>query len=356
MAFCLIGIGTNLGDRKAQLDAALRRIDQHPSIRVIRVSRPIETAPVGGPGGQDCFLNAAIVVETELEPTCLLRETARIERAAGRDRETVRPAWSARPLDLDILLYDQRVVDEPRLQIPHPMMVARRFVLQPAAEIAGNMVHPLCQQSVERLWQHLRDTPDRYAILSYAAGELAAKIARSANVVLLSGPPSPWIERGSVESTSSVFDSGRALESATRARECLQHRAWSQPSESEWPGCLADFWLEEWNMFESDKVWGAPTGFPTDSSVTNASRPLDHSRAVHQPKLLLIPPRETEVAKRAAQSGLGATRGWPNWSTIEKQLMERATRMRIPFVRIRSNDREDTIRIAAGAIRAMLQQ
>ena len=138
-----ISLGSNLGDRKAQLESALAALADAPDVIVRAASSFHVTPPVGGPGGQGAFLNAAAALETSLEPTDLLSLLQSIEHRAGRVR-TVR--WGERPLDLDLLLYGDRRLhtsrcpvggrDEIELIVPHPRLAVRRFVLAPLAEIA----------------------------------------------------------------------------------------------------------------------------------------------------------------------------------------------------------------------------
>jgi 2-amino-4-hydroxy-6-hydroxymethyldihydropteridine diphosphokinase len=144
----LIGLGSNLGDRKAQLDAAVAALAAAPSVALRAVSRYHETAPVGGPEGQGDYLNAAAAVETTLEPLALLHVLQEIERRAGRVR-TVR--WGPRTLDLDLLLFGDRVIATGELQVPHPRMAERLFVLVPLAEIAPGAVDPVTGRTVAAL-------------------------------------------------------------------------------------------------------------------------------------------------------------------------------------------------------------
>jgi 2-amino-4-hydroxy-6-hydroxymethyldihydropteridine diphosphokinase len=112
------------------------------------------TQPVGGPPGQGPFLNAAALVETSLVPRQVVARLLEIERAAGRTRHV---RWDARPLDLDLLLYDRQQISEDGVETPHPRMNCRRFVLDPAAEIAPYMVHPACGWTVGALARQLRE-------------------------------------------------------------------------------------------------------------------------------------------------------------------------------------------------------
>jgi 2-amino-4-hydroxy-6-hydroxymethyldihydropteridine diphosphokinase len=123
-----IGLGSNLGDRRARLGEAVRRLGE--SGVVAAVSSLYETAPVGGPE-QGPFLNAVAVIDTALAPRDLLEFCRGVEGEAGRRR---RVRWGPRTLDLDLLLYDRAVVNEPGLQVPHPRLTLRRFALEPLAE------------------------------------------------------------------------------------------------------------------------------------------------------------------------------------------------------------------------------
>jgi len=123
-----IGLGSNLGDRAAHLDAGLRGLGALGE--VVAVSSVYETAPMGGPE-QPSYLNAVVVLDTDLAPRRLLDECLAIEAATGRER---RERWGPRTLDLDLLLYGAETIDEPGLVVPHPRMRERRFVLAPLLE------------------------------------------------------------------------------------------------------------------------------------------------------------------------------------------------------------------------------
>jgi 2-amino-4-hydroxy-6-hydroxymethyldihydropteridine diphosphokinase len=128
VARAALGLGSNLGDRRSVLAAAVRRLRQAGP--VVAVSSVYETAPVGGPP-QGRFLNAVAVVETTLSPRQLLELAQAAEREAGR-RRLVR--WGPRLLDVDVLLYEGLAVEEPGLRVPHPRLTARRFALEPLVE------------------------------------------------------------------------------------------------------------------------------------------------------------------------------------------------------------------------------
>lgn len=128
-----IGLGSNLGDRSALLDEALRLIDERVG-RVVRVSSYYETEPWGFQS-DNLFLNAAALVITTLSPQHCLKETQHIERQLGRVDKTVDGAFQDRPIDIDLLMYDDLEVNEPDLTLPHPHIEEREFVQIPLQEI-----------------------------------------------------------------------------------------------------------------------------------------------------------------------------------------------------------------------------
>jgi len=146
-----IALGSNLGDRAAHLRSAtaeLRNI-----LHDLRASSIHETDPVDVPDEQPPYLNGAVVGETGLEPEALLNELMRIERAHGRTRPSVR---AARTLDLDLILYGDRIIRAGGLDVPHPRFRERSFVLEPLAEIAPEMVDPVTGLSLRELFDRSR--------------------------------------------------------------------------------------------------------------------------------------------------------------------------------------------------------
>jgi len=136
VAVAYLGLGSNLGDRRANLQGALRLLRRAGLVR--RVSSLYETVPVGPE--QPMFYNAACEFETDLQPRDLLRLVQEVEREMGRPEDDER--WGPRLIDIDILLYDEEAVEEEGLVIPHSEMRKRAFVLVPLTEIAAEVRHP----------------------------------------------------------------------------------------------------------------------------------------------------------------------------------------------------------------------
>ena len=136
---CLIALGSNLGDRLANLRAGVDGIVSATGIDVAATSALYETAPVGGPDDQGPYLNAALVADTTLGARDVLRLLHRIEASRERRRAV---HWGPRTLDLDLLVYGDLVSEDADLQVPHPRMQDRRFVMVPVCDLAPRLVHP----------------------------------------------------------------------------------------------------------------------------------------------------------------------------------------------------------------------
>ena len=145
------GLGSNLGNREANLVRAIARIDACEDICVKEKSGFYETKPVGGPPQPD-YLNCAIVLEMEIEPQALLKEFKKIEGELGRKPDV---RWGPRIIDLDILLYGERVVNDNNLKIPHERMHERIFVLEPLCEISPDIRHPVLGRKISEILKEL---------------------------------------------------------------------------------------------------------------------------------------------------------------------------------------------------------
>lgn len=145
-ATCAIALGSNLGESQTILESALHQLDRAEGIELIRRSSWYRTAPVGPP--QPDYLNGCATLRTRQSPERLLQTLLDIERQFGRVR---RERWGARTLDLDLLLYDDVILDTPFLQLPHPRMTERAFVLVPLAEIAPDWLEPKSKKAIADL-------------------------------------------------------------------------------------------------------------------------------------------------------------------------------------------------------------
>jgi 2-amino-4-hydroxy-6-hydroxymethyldihydropteridine diphosphokinase len=150
-----IGLGSNLGDRPANIRRALSLLAS-PVTQVLRVSSLLDNPAVGGPPGSPDFLNAAAEISTTLPPREFLSRLLEVESELGRVR---RQGWDDRVIDLDLLLYGDLIVDEPGLSIPHPRLHQRRFVLQPLAQIAPNLLHPRLGRPIQALLDEIPPLP-----------------------------------------------------------------------------------------------------------------------------------------------------------------------------------------------------
>lgn len=158
MANVYIGLGTNLGDKEQNLRDAVHRIEEQIG-KVLSLSAFYVTAPWGF-ASENSFLNAAACVETQLSPLEVLQETQTIERELGRTKKSVNGAYSDRLIDIDLLLYDDLVLsatsaDGAELNLPHPLMAQRDFVMRPLAEIAPALRHPVLKRTMKEILDEL---------------------------------------------------------------------------------------------------------------------------------------------------------------------------------------------------------
>jgi 2-amino-4-hydroxy-6-hydroxymethyldihydropteridine diphosphokinase len=240
MAHALIALGSNLGDRATLLQEAVASLAGSAGVRLIRHSSWVETAPIGGPAGQQPFLNGAVVVETSLEPEALHALLLDLECRAGRQRER---RWGPRTLDLDLLLYDDCVRQTPKLHIPHPRLALRRFVLAPAAEVAPEMRHPQIGWTIRQLLDHLDHAVPYFAIAasSAAVAEWLADFASQAAGCRLIADPLAGLPP--VHAAVGAANLGQAppLEQARLRTPAIDRRTWPDPL----CPAVSSFWIEQ---------------------------------------------------------------------------------------------------------------
>lgn len=254
MAICLIGLGSNVGHRQQTLEHAVKRLPEAPGVELLATSSWHRTLPAGGPSGQEAFLNGAVLLRTSLAPESLLVWLKRIEVELGREPSGER--WGPRAIDLDLLLYDEHVTSSASLTLPHPRMAWRRFVLEPAAEIAGAMVHPPTGWSIGRLLDHLNATPFYLAI----AGPIGVGKTRLAKT-LADRARARWIREEPNLERLDAFYRDPASRAWAMEVEFLDQRvrllstSALMGQDSELP-TISDFWFEQSMAFAG--VWLEP--------------------------------------------------------------------------------------------------
>jgi 2-amino-4-hydroxy-6-hydroxymethyldihydropteridine diphosphokinase len=242
MARCLIGCGSNLGKRREQLDRAVELLRFMPGVALVAVSRFRETRPVGGPAGQDAYLNGACLIETDLPPEDVLGMLAAVENTLHRERHE---RWGERTIDLDLLLYDDLVVETASLTVPHPRMTTRRFVLEPSVEVAADLAVPTAACTVQDLLDNISVSHPLVAIVGVpgsGAHEVAEAVADATLSRLVRAPvPLP-----------TALSPGSAAWSQTLS-------AWARPlAAAGWHdephGAIADFWIDSLAVAAADEL------------------------------------------------------------------------------------------------------
>lgn len=147
-----LGLGSNMGDRAANLTKAIALINRNVG-KIVKQSHVYETEPWGNPH-QDMFLNQVLMLNTSLEPREMLDVLNKIERELGRERKE---KWGPRPIDIDILFYGKRLIRDKGLEIPHPELHKRSFVLVPLMEIAPELEHPVLKKAIDELYMECDD-------------------------------------------------------------------------------------------------------------------------------------------------------------------------------------------------------
>jgi 2-amino-4-hydroxy-6-hydroxymethyldihydropteridine diphosphokinase len=268
----LVGIGANLGDRRQSIARALELLADDPAIASVRTSGLHATSPVGGPSGQPEYLNAAATLDTSLSPEALHALLERIETTLGRRREA---RWGPRPIDLDLLLYDELTLRTARLELPHPRMTFRRFVLAPSAEVAADWTHPLARLSIGQLLSHLEHAADYVALIGLP-GSGKTELAKRASEIVgarfiadpFSGTPAPADPSG--------HELGRQIQFLDRAARV--RRETFAPGG---PVAISDFYFDQGRAYARVAL--------DDARFRAFERNWAEARAaVAQPKLLVV--------------------------------------------------------------------
>jgi 2-amino-4-hydroxy-6-hydroxymethyldihydropteridine diphosphokinase len=340
---CLLGLGSNLGDRTRNLDLAVDAIGVHASIDVDAVSRYHATVPIGGPQGQGEFLNAVLRLRTALSPEELMRHLLDVEHRLGR-RRTQR--WGPRTIDLDVLLFGQHQRKTPDLRIPHPRMAFRRFVLQPAVEIAAEMVHPEIDWTIARLLEHLDAAPPYIAVAGLPkAGKthLAAAVSDRCGVKLITDPLAT-LEKGPAR------DGGR--DDSTMDWDVLDVRSRVLRRGGPADGLaesISDFWIEQTRAY-------AETWLSDAEQVRYRGDHAETVRHVVPPKLLVL----LELAPCESLSRLRkfepAAEGWDErrLEMLQRQLEDLACApRRQPLLRVAAETPSQAVDDVLAAIETM---
>ncbi len=281
-----------------------------PKISNVRASHWHESTPVGGPSGQQAFLNGAVRFDTDLSPEELLDVLQSVEGRLGRVRGQ---RWAARPIDLDLLLYGEETIHTPRLTVPHPRMAFRRFVVEPAAEVAAEMRHPTIGWTVRQLLAHL-DADPAYVALSGppASGKtaLAAQAALGSGARLITDPAAGMPAAPLGDSPSRLLE--RQIQFLDRRRAVLDRttwpggapwrlatftstRHWFTPVES-WTRRFSRFFVEPGSRPKSTSC-GPHSWLCSTSRIRRTTRPAGANR------------RSLDRAARRARW----PRGWQTW-------------------------------------------
>jgi 2-amino-4-hydroxy-6-hydroxymethyldihydropteridine diphosphokinase len=289
MSQALIGLGSNLGDRRELLDAAVAQLNATDGVQIVHVSSWHETRPIGGPKSQPEFLNGAALLQTSLSPEALGARLQQIEIGLGRNR---RQRWGPRSIDLDLLLFDDLIRQEPTLQLPHPRMAFRRFVLEPAVEIVPAMRHPTIGWTVSQLLEHLNTAIDYVAVSSNLC-------ASQHNLAAIAAAQTGWRRidfHGEIESIpidySPSLTQSAAIEFLRRQAQLLTTSYWRHDT----TGAVSSFWIEDL-LAIGDVLWPGKLNAVWETL----------SEAVVRPKLLVC-----GIQTSTKEVVIGAAAGNPN--------------------------------------------
>ena len=295
-ANCLIGCGANEGARREQLNQAIDMLRFMPGVRLVDVSQFLETLPVGGPPGQSPYLNAACLIETTFKPAEVLDMLLAVENTLHRSRET---RWGPRTIDLDLLLYDDCVLKTECLQVPHPRMTTRRFVLEPAAAIAADLKHPVAGCTIRELLENISERHLHVAVVG-VPGSGAPEIADAVADVTLSRlihAPAPLPIAG----WGALPESPVSTKEPTEQLLLLSQKYADPLLKADWPddphGTVTDYWIESVRLAAENN-----TAINTNEKFENAFSSIRQKTVTPHVILLLNVNRQTlseRIAYRA---------------------------------------------------------
>ncbi len=332
MSLCLIGLGANLGDPRSALARAVESISAVPRFTRIACSQFYETRPVGGPAGQPAYLNAAVTFDTQLAPADVLSQLQQIEQHAGRQRNE---RWGPRVLDLDLLLYADRVLASAALTVPHPRLAFRRFAVEPAAEIAPQMRHPQIGWTLAQLRDHLRNAVPYVAITgepgvgkTWLARQLAARFSGQ----LIEDVSDPCVAASAGRDSSGRMEE-LEIEFVERRRDQLAQIDRENRSKL----AISDFWIGQSLAYAG-------------VSVPSAERdPADWPATVVRPKLLVVLDPDNAIRSETAGERPAVQR-----HLLGERLLGLARSAGVgPLLELTSPDATENLAEAIAAIEAM---
>lgn len=333
MADALIALGSNLGDKGESLLAAIEALRRTAGITRLTASRFHSTAPVGGPEGQDDFLNAAARLTTTLPVEELHRRLIDIEQEQGRIRVE---RWGARKLDLDLLLYDDCVIESRTLQVPHPRMSFRRFVLAPALEVAPEMRHPRLRCKLAELYHTLTTAPPLVEIAAAGDPQVETMAAEVATEV---GYRSTWRSAGWLDfSTSHAWDHRSAeLLEWDRHQEFLSTADGASGPETEPRG----------QIVPAARLMAAACRRMVDPY--QAADALIGPQATHRPRLTVC----WEISYAATSATCRAQMTAPQWEQFHQHLREMTeASVHGPLLHLRGTSPQEAVVEVVAAIQA----
>jgi len=158
MSRVFLSLGSNLGDRLSNIQQAVSSLSMSEHIKIVKTSSFYETEPWGNKN-QEWFINAAVALDTDFTCEELLEFCQNIEVQLGRVRRE-NEKWAQRAIDIDILMYDNKIIDKPNLIVPHPLMHLRAFVLVPMLEVKSDLIHPVLNKTISDLYDELANPED----------------------------------------------------------------------------------------------------------------------------------------------------------------------------------------------------